>query len=416
MAPIDPTTPQLPSLAQAAWLQWPVTRRFFAALARRGQTARIVGGAVRNALLRLPVADVDAATPARPDEVAEACREAGLQVVPTGLAHGTVTVLADGRAIEVTTLRRDQSTDGRHATVAFTADWAEDARRRDFTMNAIYCDAEGRLFDPLDGYRDVQTRRVRFIGNADHRIREDYLRILRFFRFHATYAEGPPDPVAIAACARNRDGLARLSAERIRAEIMKLLVADRAADAVAAMAAIGNLQSVLGAAPRPGLMAHVVDAEASLATAPDAILRLSGLAMAVEDDRTRLSARLRLSNEERAALLVIDAMLMRQLGQSDAPAARRQVYRVGANVGRRQAVALLAVAPDHAAAARTLHETAATWTIPRLPVSGSDLLRLGVTPGPAVGELLAALETWWVDNDFPDRDAVKVHLASLVAA
>ena len=257
-----------PNLAGADWLTRPQTRAVLAALAAKGFAARAVGGAVRNALLGRTVGDIDIATSARPEEVIAAARAAGLAAVPTGIDHGTVTVIADQVPYEVTTLRRDVATDGRHATVAFTDDWEADARRRDFTLNALYCDAEGQVFDPLGGYPDLVAQRVRFIGDAHERIREDYLRILRFFRFTAEYAAGPPDAAGLAACVSEREGLTRLSAERVRQELLRLLVAPRAAELVRAMQDYGILALVLPAAPRPALLAVLLPSRRGLAYRP----------------------------------------------------------------------------------------------------------------------------------------------------
>src|SRR5262245_31480394 len=196
------------SIGDAAWLKRPATQAVFAALAAHGHEARAVGGAVRNALLGRSVGDVDLATPARPEAVMAAAQAAGLKAIATGLAHGTVTVLAEGRPYEITTLREDVESYGRRAKVAFTADWAADARRRDFTINALYCSAEGRLFDPLGGWEDLLQRRIRFIGEAAERIREDYLRILRFFRLGAELGDGPPDRQGLEAAVGERAGLA----------------------------------------------------------------------------------------------------------------------------------------------------------------------------------------------------------------
>lgn len=407
---------ELPSLAGAAWLSSPATRAVFSALRAAGYEGRVVGGSVRNSLMGLPVSDLDIATPATPDMVVKACARAGLTTVPTGLDHGTVTVIAAHTPIEVTTLRRDVETDGRRATIAFTNDWAEDARRRDFTMNALYCDAEGRLYDYVGGFPDLVARRVRFIGNADERIAEDYLRILRFFRFHATYATGAPDPVAMAACARGLPGIARLSAERIRAEFVKLLVAPGAVAAVRAMEDIGLLPVMLGIAPRPDVMESLVAAEAEAGAAPDAMLRLSGLAIAVPDDIPRMAARLRLSTEERKALLVVDRDVVAKLGAIDARRAREIVYRNGPAESRRLSLVLAAVSPDRHAEAALLRETAASWQRPQLPVSGADLVARGLQPGPAIGELLAGLESWWIAHDFPPPDRVLAQLDTLLAA
>lgn len=406
----------LPSMAGAPWLAAPATRAVLTALAAAGFEGRLVGGTVRNALMGLDVSDIDIATPARPDAVMAVCAKAGLATAPTGLEHGTVTVVWNHVPVEVTTLRRDVATDGRRAVVAFTDDWAEDAGRRDFTMNALYCDGEGRLYDYVGGYPDLVARRIRFIGDADQRIAEDYLRILRFFRFHATYATGAPDQVAMGACARGLDGIGRLSAERIRAELVKLLVAPGAVAAVEAMTDIGLLPIVLGAAPRPDVLAGVVAAERGFGDAPDAMLRLSALAIANDEDISRVAARLRLSNDERRALLVVDHALVAGAGSIDAGRARRLVYERGAATCRRLAVAIAAVEPRRIEDARALHEVAVGWQPPRLPVTGAQLLALGMAPGPGIGTMLAKLEAWWVEHDFPAADAVSAHLEALRAS
>ena len=268
----------LPRLSGAPWLQRPETQAVFAALAARNFAARAVGGAVRNALLGLPVTDVDIATTARPDEVVAAAEAAGLKTVPTGIAHGTVTIISGGSAYEVTTLRKDVETHGRHATVAFTDDWTADARRRDFTLNALYCSADGEVFDPLSGYADLMARRVRFIGDAGERIREDYLRILRFFRFTAAYGEGPPDRPGLDACVRERAGLAILSGERMREEMLRLLAAPRGPSSMAVM--LDYRAAAAGAWPGApaGVACPARRLQAALGLAPDAVLRLAALA------------------------------------------------------------------------------------------------------------------------------------------
>ncbi len=244
---------QLPDLRQAEWLRRPATVAVFAALTAKGAEARAVGGAVRNTLMGTPVKDVDIATTALPADVMRLAAEAGLHSVPTGFEHGTVTVVAQHVPYEVTTLRRDIETFGRHARVTFTTDWAEDARRRDFTMNALYCSADGVVHDPLGGYDDLSARRVRFIGDARARIREDYLRTLRFFRFLAQYGNGAaPDPEGLAAAIAEKAGLAGLSGERIRAELLLLLAAPGAVEAVRAMREATLLEPVLGTAGDAG--------------------------------------------------------------------------------------------------------------------------------------------------------------------
>ncbi len=402
-------------LSQAPWLANPSTQAVFVALVAAGHEARAVGGVVRNALLGLPVTDIDIATPARPDAVVAACRAAGLATIPTGLAHGTVTVRSGGVSYEVTTLRADIATDGRHATVAFTTDWAGDASRRDFTMNALYCDAAGRIHDPLGGYPDVIARRVRFIGDADQRIGEDYLRILRFFRFHAQLGHGDIDSAGRDACIRGRAGLGRISAERIHVELVKLLLGGRALDAVMAMSGCGLLTDILGVAPRPGILTRLIAAEASCQQPPDAVLRLAALTLAVTENVGALARRLKLSNWERQALIVIDQPLAQHMAALDPASARRELYKLGLDHWRRAVLGFLAAAPtpEGLAQARMLLDLAASWPIPRLPVKGADLLALGITPGPEFGAILAEIEHWWVANDFPAEPQVRDRLAAM---
>jgi poly(A) polymerase len=394
------------SLAGAPWLVRAETQAIFRALQAVGADARAVGGAVRNAILDVPVTDVDIATPAKPDAIIQACEAAGMQCVPTGLEHGTVTVISGGIPFEVTTLREDVETFGRHANVAFTDDWAADARRRDFTINALYCTADGTVIDPLGGLADLQQRRVRFIGDAAQRIREDYLRILRFFRFHAEYGRGALDPDGVAACVRERSGLAALSAERIRVELLKLLVAPRSVPTLAGMHEFGLLAGLLGLAPRPDLFARTVQIERDLALPADALLRLSALAVAVEEDIAHLSDRLKLSHAERESLLVIDRRAQTWLGL-DERAARRRLYELGPERWRRQLLAG-AIASDVAATEpswRMLYELPERWPTPQFPLRGADVLALGVQPGPAVGNLLREIEAWWIASDFAADEA-----------
>jgi poly(A) polymerase len=406
-------------LSGVEWLERPETQAVFAALAARGFTARAVGGAVRNALAGRPVADVDIATDARPEEAMRAAEAAGLKAVPTGLAHGTVTVVAAGHAYEITTLRTDVETHGRHATVAFTDDWAEDARRRDFTLNALYCGADGTVYDPLGGYPDLVARRVRFIGDAQQRIREDYLRILRFFRLTADFAQGPADAEGLAACVRERAGFAILSAERVRAEFLRLLAAPRGPEIAALMQDYGLLPSVLGAAPRPTLLARLAATEAALGLAPDPVLRLAALAVEVPEDAERLRERLRLSNDE-TAKLVRAAGPRADIGPP-APEARARawLYRHGAAAYRERVLIdwtrSIAV-PTGAEPWRRRFHLPDRWPPPRFPLAGGDVLALGVPPGRRVGQILRALEAWWIAGDFAaDEMALRAKLAELEA-
>ncbi len=388
------------SLAGAEWLERPQTRAVLAAIAAGGHQARIVGGAVRNALIGEPVTDIDIATTATPDDVIAAARAAGLEAIPTGIAHGTVTVVADRHPYEVTTLREDVETFGRHARVAFTADWAADARRRDFTMNALYCDADGAITDPLGGLADLARRHIRFIGDARARIREDALRILRFFRFNARYGRDAADAEGLAACIAERSLLAGLSAERVRMELVKLLEAPGAAPIVATMAAYGFIVPLLGVAPRIGLLERLVTLDAAAGHPPDAILRLSALAVAVDEDIAPLAQRLRLANAERDALIVVDRRLT-ALADLDAPGQRRALYVMGAARWRRVCHVGAAVSDD--TVRRRWDDLAGLpdrWEVPHFPLGGRDALAVGLSPGPRIGTLLAALETDWIAEDF----------------
>jgi poly(A) polymerase len=363
------------------WLDHPGTQGLCAALEAAGHQALLVGGCVRNALLGLPVSDIDLATDATPEIVTDIAEKAGFRVVQTGLAHGTVTVIAHHLPHEVTTFRRDVETFGRHATVAYATEVAEDAARRDFTMNALYADRRGLVIDPLGGLPDLLARRVRFVGDAETRIREDYLRILRFFRFHAHYGhpEDGIDPEGLAACAALSAGLETLSRERVGAEVKKLLSAPDPAPAVAAMAQAGILAHVLpGADPRA--LAPLVHLEAGLP--PDPIRRLAALGGADPADH------LRLSNREAEAL----AALRDAIGSGDSPAVL--AWRLGAARARdalllRAAVLETPYAPDEDQIARG---AAAAF-----PVKPADLMP--ALQGPALGAELKRLQAEWIASD-----------------
>jgi tRNA nucleotidyltransferase/poly(A) polymerase len=396
------TRSAFPSLKDAEWLKRPETVRVFAALNTDGAMTRAVGGAVRNALLGLPVTEVDLATTALPEKVIALARKADLKAVPTGIEHGTVTVVADGVPFEVTTLRRDVETFGRHATVAFTEDWEEDARRRDFTLNALYAGGDGAVFDPLNGYPDLMAGRVRFIGDAEARIREDYLRILRFFRFNAYYGNGQLDPQGLQASVRLRAGLDQLSAERVGAELNRLLVAPQAKQAVEALFDYGLLPGLLGSVPRLERLNRLIAIQEALALAADATVRLAALAVFVEEDAERLAARLRLSNTEQAVL----ALGVADHATSELPAdgaAKRALYRFGLNTFT--ARVLIAWADSGASPndqnwreALTLAER---WQAPSLPLRGSDIMALGLE-GPEIGAMLRRLEADWIVGGFAD--------------
>ncbi|WP_249695846.1 CCA tRNA nucleotidyltransferase [Stappia sp. WLB 29] len=406
---------------KADWLGEPALQAVFDALEQAGDAVRVVGGAVRNTLLGVAVSDIDIATTAEPDTVIRRVEAAGLKAVPTGVDHGTVTVVSEGRAFEVTTLREDVETHGRHATVRFGRDWQHDAARRDFTMNALYAARDGTLFDPVGGLPDLAARRVRFIGEADRRIREDYLRILRFFRFHAQYGEGEPDAEGLAACERLKDGLAGLSAERIGAEMRKLVGARGAVATLEAMLDADIMPLVLvphgGLAPFRALRAL----DALCASTREPALALAALSEGGEAELDALADRLRLSNAERrrmkAARLAADAARAKLAGGKPDPA-EPEALRLSAlellyRHGREAATdgVLLAAAEARRAAddagLRALLAAVAALDVPRLPVSGGDLTKAGLAPGPKVGEGLRLAETHWIDSGFSlDRAAL----------
>jgi poly(A) polymerase len=394
---------RLPDLSEVEWLSRPATRAVFAALTAEGAEARAVGGAVRNALMGTPVKDVDIATTALPADVMRLAADAGLHAVPTGFEHGTVTIVARHVPFEVTTLRRDIETFGRHARVTFTTDWTEDARRRDFTMNALYCSADGCVHDPLGGYADLVARRVRFIGDARERIREDYLRTLRFFRFLAEYGNGDaPDPEGLAATIAEKAGLSGLSGERIRAELLLLLSAPGAIGAVSAMRKAGLLEPVLGAAGNVEALERLAAIEHALGRAPDPVLRLAALTLDAAAPAA-LQQRLRLSAAETARLAHAGAKDPAFDPRAAEPAAQAFVYRHGPQAffdGAVMAWVRSKDAPDARARADRVRLTE-RWSAPELPVRGSDVLARGVKAGPEVGRVVAAFETWWIGEGFP---------------
>src|ERR1700761_4376572 len=315
-------------LDDAPWLKSGPAARVLGLLNGNGEEARVVGGAVRNALLKIPTGDIDIATTALPAEVTRRAKAAGIKSVPTGIEHGTVTLVVDAQPFEVTTLREDVETFGRKARVAFGHDWARDAERRDFTINGLSVDAAGVVHDHVGGLADIAARRVRFIGDPDRRIAEDYLRILRFFRIHAAYGEGEPDHAGYLACIAGREGLATLSAERMRMEVLKLMVAKGAPSATDAMAEGGLLQLIFGGITYSGPFAAMIEIEHALGLEPNAMRRLAALAVVVTEDARRLATRLRLSNNEAK---VLDSMGHRwwRLAGMDEARARRRLYRLG---------------------------------------------------------------------------------------
>src|SRR3984893_745189 len=389
-------------LDDAPWLTSGPAARVLTLLNGDGEEARVVGGAVRNALLDLPIGDVDIATTALPEEVNRRAKAAGIKSVPTGIEHGTVTLVVDGHAFEVTTLREDTETFGRKAKVAFGRDWVRDAERRDFTINGLSVDAAGVVHDHVGGLDDILAKRVRFIGDPDRRIAEDYLRILRFFRIHAAYGAGEPDRNGYLACIRLRAGLATLSAERLRMEMLKLVIADGAAGAVAAMAVGGLLLPILGGIGYTGPFAAMISVERLLGLKPDAVRRLGALAVAVTEDAKRVAARLRLSNAETKAP---DSMGHRWwgVGGLDEAIARRRLYRLGEDRYRDRLMLAWARAGADADSAhwRELAALPERWRAPKFPLKAAGFLARGITEGPALGRVLALAEDAWLAADFP---------------
>lgn len=383
------------SLAGEDWLTRPETRAVIAALEAEGGAGcvRFVGGCVRNALLGQPVDDLDLATSLRPEQSMRALKSAGLKVVPTGLAHGTVTAVSGGRPYEITTLRRDVETDGRRAVVAFTDDWAEDAARRDFRLNALYADAEGTIFDPTgEGLADLEGRRIVFVGEAETRIREDYLRILRFFRFHAWYGRGEPDPEGLRASTELAGGVRTLSAERVSKELLKLLAAPDPRPAVRAMAEAGVLAEVLPEAGALDLLDAMVERSG------DPVLRLSALLPPDEVVVAAAAGRLRLSNGQRDRLVAAVGEV--PVGLTDREA-RALLYGVGREALRDRLRRAAASGAIGAEAVERLERLAEGWTRPRMPVGGKDVAAAGLPAGPGTGKVLKVFEDSWIADDFP---------------
>ncbi|MEO6609880.1 MAG: CCA tRNA nucleotidyltransferase [Aestuariivirga sp.] len=382
------STPKLPRLDDATWLREPRLQQVMAAILNAGEDVRVAGGAVRNALLGTPINDVDLATTMVPQDVMRVCKAAGFGVHPTGIDHGTVTVVNGSRTFEVTTLRRDVETDGRRAVVSFTRDFAEDAERRDFTMNALYCSARGEIFDFTNGYVDILKRRVKFVGEAETRIKEDYLRILRLFRFHAAYGEGTCDAKGLAAATKLRAGLKKISAERIAQEMKKLVVAPRAVAVLQVMAKVQILKLVFP---------HTDEFRVVGRLPTDPLLRLFVLAKRPLE----LKERLRLSNAEadRIEALKVAPAVSPTLSEQRA---RAQIYKIGIQAS--DDVTWISQARSKAKMDdprwQRLRDLAAAWPVPSLPVSGQDLIAAGVKPGPSLGQQLRRIEDYWVAQDF----------------
>lgn len=414
------------SVAGETWFREAALQRVLALLNADGGEARIAGGAVRNALMGLPVADIDVATTLRPQDVVERAAAAGIKSVPTGIEHGTVTLVTDGQPFEVTTLRRDIETNGRHAVVEFGTDWTADAQRRDLTINALYADPGGEVIDLVDGLKDIETRTIRFIGDAAQRIAEDHLRILRFFRFFAYYGSGRPDADGLRACAKAKDSLSSLSAERVWSETKKLLSAPDPSRALLWMRQVGVLTEILPETEKWGIdsIHGLVAAETSLGWKPDPLLRLAAIVPPDEARLEALSKRLRLSNA--------DALKLKHW--ASAPALPEEVTDVGfarllyrhgaAGIVPRVKLALSSartmaqqdpMAMRKSARLLQLLKLAEDYRRPTFPLTGADVTGAGVPAGKRVGEILKELEDYWIGRNFiPERPELAARLSGIV--
>jgi poly(A) polymerase len=440
-------------IAPQPWMEEPPTRALLDALAQAGIRARFVGGCVRDALLgQGPIADIDLATPARPEEVAAALDKAGIKVVPTGIVHGTVTAIVDfpgvnlgssvagpPRHFEITTLRRDVETDGRHARVAFDADWAEDAARRDFTINAIYLDPDGTVHDPVGGLADLAARRVRFVGDAARRIAEDVLRVLRYYRFEARFGDGDGkgpgsdggDPAARAGCRASVKLLPKLSAERVAQELLRLLAVANPVPALRMMKEDGVLGVILPEATRLDRLERLITLEAPTrplrglppqqagegwgGRSPDPIRRLAGLVDADAAGVAAVAGRLRLSNAERDRLVGLAPPWPLDPAGDDR-VQHLALYRLGEERFRDLVFLIAADGRIGAARRQKLLDLAGSWRPPAFPLAGRDVTALGIPPGPRIGYLLGAVRRWWEAGDFTaDRAACLEKLKEIAA-
>lgn len=400
-------------LSPQPWMTSAATAAVLTALRAHGSDVRFVGGCVRDAVRGFPVKDIDLATPDRPETVMSLLKDAGLKAVPTGIDHGTITAVSRGEVYEITTLREDVETDGRRAKVAYTDDWVRDAARRDLTINALSCGPDGRLFDPFDGLEDLRRGRVRFVGDARQRIAEDYLRLLRFFRFHAYYGVGDPDPEGLAAARELAPHLSSLSGERIREELLRLMAAENPLPVLDAMLAAGVTRVLL---PEAQTETHILSTLMEIEVSPDPLLRLSAFLVGGREPALHVAERLRFSRAQADRLITL-----RTAGREhskwppgvarDVKAIRQALYDLGpemthdllhldwagknAEKTRRDT--------EHLGAALAVLEQ---WEQPIFPLRGRDALAMGAESGPELGDLLERVEAWWREADFkPDRDA-----------
>jgi poly(A) polymerase len=351
--------------------------------------ARFVGGCVRDTILKRPIGDIDIATPLFPEEIMRRLAAAKIKAVPTGIDHGTITAVTDKRPYEITTLRRDVETFGRQARVAFSADWKEDSARRDFTMNALYLNDEGEVFDYHDGIKDLRAGKVRFVGDPATRIREDVLRLLRFYRFHAWYGRGAADDAARAGCRASTPLLPTLSGERVQTELLKLLAAKDPVPSLTLMQEDGALARILPKTRSPDVLARLVKLEPK----PDALRRLAAL---LESGGDALARKLKFSNADRERLMALSETVPLT---SDAAEQHRLLYRMGYDLYIDRVLLTAAIADDTANVKKLLG-AAAKWKPIVFPLRGADIAEAGVPEGPAIGKLLAEIEAWWEEGDF----------------
>jgi tRNA nucleotidyltransferase/poly(A) polymerase len=405
-------------LDDASWLTSGALPRLLGVLDCDGEEARVVGGAVRNALLGMPIAEIDIATTAVPNDVVKRVTAAGFKPVPTGIEHGTVTVVIDKHPFEVTTLRKDVETYGRHAKVEFGRDWVADAERRDFTINALSATRDRAIYDYTGGLDDLNHRRVRFIGDPAKRIAEDYLRVLRFFRFHAAYGTSShPDAAGLAACIAGRDGLEQLSRERVRTEMLKLVVAPHAVPTLVSMTDAGLLLRVLGGVSYLASFENMAKVEAAIGLEPNAVRRLGALGVAIPEDAERLWKRLRLANNEYERLASMGEGWRRISPIDGEEAAKALLYRLRPQQFTDRVLlgwarsAMTAYDPEWKALA-TLPQR---WTAPVFPLKAADFMKRGIGQGPELGATIAAAEQAWVAAGFPEERRVLEEIADASA-
>lgn len=386
-------------LQPQAWMVAPETQRVMQALRSDGGDARFVGGCVRNALANRRVTDIDIATPLTPEQVIERLEAHKIDYAPTGMKHGTVTAIADGHPFEITTLRLDVMTFGRHAEVKFTDDWKTDASRRDFTINTIYATAEGDLFDPFGGIEDLRLGLVRFVGEPERRIHEDVLRILRFFRFYAHFGQGKPDDASLKACMAAAPEIKKLSAERVRQEILKLLESDRCPMVWQLMLRGGVVTHFLPEATNIQALENIVRLEAATHNPAFPLRRLAAVIDVTATGLENISKGLRLSHNQSDYLLKMIGpahALPENVNEADV---KRLVYHQG-NDTVRSLLLLSAARSGGEAHLLPLYETATTFRPPRFPLTGEDALNIGYPRGPAIGQALGVVEEWWIGEDF----------------